>query len=216
MPHPVYQRIKQCGIIAVIRLDNLSAAVPLSQALVAGGVTIIEFTLTSPNAPAAIAEVKDILGDQCVVGAGSVITVEQVDEVRSAGAAFVVSPVKSQPVVEHCLAHSLPVMPGAYTPSEIQTAWEMGATAVKVFPARDLGPRYIKDVLAPLPHLQLIPTGGINASNAAAYIRAGVAAIGVGGSLVDGASIAAEDWDTIQARARALVEAVGEARTHAL
>lgn len=202
------ERITTEKIIAIVRLDDLSNAVELSQALIAGGVSVIEFTLTNPDAAQAIATVRDTLGDKVLVGAGSVITVEQVEQVANHGAQFVVSPVTKRDVIEACHKHDLPTMPGAYTPSEIQAAWEMGAAAVKVFPARALGTKYIKDVLAPLPHLRLIPTGGVGVNNIAEFIEAGVFAVGVGGALCDKKVIAAQDWDTLTSSAKQLVEAI--------
>lgn len=208
----ILHRIEQCGVVAVIRLDSLDQAVPLAKALIAGGVTVIEFTMTNPAAVQAIAAVRSACGDACLVGAGSVINAEMVNAVHGAGTAFVVSPTTSAPVIERSQHHNLPVMPGAYTPTEIQHAWELGADVVKVFPARGLGPKYIKDVLAPLPHLRLMPTGGISAENIGSYIKAGVIAAGVGGALVDATSVHTQDWDTITARAQALTQAVQQAR----
>lgn len=204
----ILEQIGASKIIAIIRLDDLSGAVELSQALLAGGVRVIEFTLTNPNAEQAIAMVRMALGDAVLIGAGSVITPEQVEQVANCGAQFVVSPVTKQSVIEACHQYDLPNMPGAYTPTEIQAAWEMGAAAVKVFPARGLGSKYIKDILAPLPHLRLIPTGGIGINNIAAFTNAGVFAVGVGGALCNKNAIAVHDWETIVSSARQLCEAI--------
>ena len=184
----ILKRIHDVGIVAIVRLDSLVHAVDLSRALVEGGVTTIEFTLTNSQATQAITEVKSALGDACLVGAGSVIDVKSVDAVHNTGAEFVVTPVMLPDVIERSQYHGLPVMPGAYTPTEIQTAWQLGASAVKVFPARDLGPTYIKDVLAPLPHLRLMPTGGISINNIGDYLRAGAFAVGVGNSRYNSAN----------------------------
>lgn len=204
----ILDSIAKNKIVAVIRLDDLSNAVPLSQALIDGGVNIIEFTLTNPEASLAIARVQDALGDKLSVGAGSVITAKQVKEVADCGAEFVISPVIKRDVIDSCHEYNLPTMPGAYTPTEIQSAWEMDVAAVKIFPARDLGASYIKDVLAPLPHLRLIPTGGISAANIAEFINAGVFAVGVGGALCDKNVIAAKDWASLSASANELREAI--------
>ncbi len=204
----ILEHVAKSKIIAVVRLDDLSDAVPLSEALLAGGVDIVEFTLTNPDAPRAIAEVRNILGDKVAVGAGSVITPEQVKQVADAGAQFVISPIVKADVVAACHEYNLPSMPGAYTPTEIQSAWEMDVAAVKVFPAAGLGTKYIKDVLAPLPHLRLIPTGGINAKNIADFIAAGVFAAGIGGALCNKAVIAAKDWKSLSASANELREAI--------
>ena len=204
----VIERIGQEKVIAIVRLDDLSSAVALSQALLAGGVTIIEFTLTNPDAPRAIANVCDALGDAVLVGAGSVVDKAQVQTVAEHGAQFVVSPVTKHEVIDACHQYNLPTMPGAYTPSEIQAAWELSVAAVKLFPARHLGATYIKDVLAPLPHLRLIPTGGISVDNLGEYIKAGVFAVGIGGALCDKQAIASKDWQSISSAAEALVKAL--------
>jgi len=203
----VLKWIKDNPIIAIVRLDDLSLSLELAKALCDGGVNTIEFTLTNPEATKAIVKVRHALGDSVCVGAGSVITPQQVTEVVNAGAQFVVSPVIKRDVIETCHSHNIPTIPGAYTPSEIQSAWEMGVAAVKVFPARNLGASYIKDVLAPLPHLRLIPTGGINVHNIASFKKAGVYAVGVGGALCDKRVIVHRDWQKISQSAEALVKA---------
>lgn len=205
-------QIQAAGIVAVIRLDDFSKAVPLTEALMAGGITAIEFTLTNPDAPNAIRAVRQAIPSGAMIGAGSVLTPEHVEEVVAAGAQFIVSPVMKPALITASKACNIISIIGAYTPTEIQTAWETGADAVKVFPARDLGPNYIKDVLAPLPHLRLIPTGGISPSNVGDYVRAGVFAIGAGGSLVDAKAIANDDWGKIRSAAQAFSDALKEAR----
>ncbi len=195
-------------IVAIIRLDDLSDAVDLTQALIAGGINTLEFTLTNPDATRAMSEVRDAVGDKALIGAGSVINVEQVKQVADAGAQFVVSPVTKADVIEACHQHNLPTMPGAYTPTEIQMAWEMDVAAVKVFPAGGLGAKYIKDVLAPLPHLRLMPTGGVKVSNIAEFLEMGAFVVGVGGALCDKQVIARKDWDTVANTARQFCEAI--------
>ena len=195
-------------IVAIIRLDDLSNAVDLTQALIAGGINTLEFTLTNPDATRAMSEVRDAVGDKALIGAGSVINVEQVKQVANAGAQFVVSPVTKADVIEACHQHNLPTMPGAYTPTEIQMAWEMDVAAVKIFPAGGLGAKYIKDVLAPLPHLRLMPTGGVKVSNIAEFLEMGAFAVGVGGALCDRQVIARKDWDKVANTARQFCEAI--------
>lgn len=204
----IIEHIATNKIIAIVRLDDLSEAVSLSKALLAGGVNIMEFTMTNANAPQAIAEVKDSLGDSIIIGAGSVITVDQVEQVAQHGAEFVISPVIKTDVIQACHEFNLPTMPGAYTPTEIQTAWEMDVAAVKVFPASRLGSSYIKDVLAPLPHLKLVPTGGISASNIAEYIKNGAFAVGVGSALCNQLTVASKDWKRLSESAQELCEAL--------
>lgn len=195
-------------IVAIIRLDDLSNAVDLTKALIAGGINILEFTLTNPEATHAMSEVRDAVGDKALIGAGSVINVEQVKQVADAGAQFVVSPVTKATAIEACHQHNLPTMPGAYTPTEIQLAWEMDVAAVKVFPAGGLGAKYIKDVLAPMPHLRLMPTGGVSVANIAEFLAMGAFAVGVGGALCDKQVIARKDWATVTNTARQFCEAI--------
>src|SRR5829696_422937 len=180
--------IEQDGAIAVVRLNDLSKAVPLTEALVAGGVRAVEFTFTNPTAGEAIAAASATLGSRALIGAGSVLDAETARVAILAGARL------------------------ALTPTEILTAWQAGATYVKVFPANLGGPRYLRDVLGPLPQLKLIPTGGVDVDNAGEFIRAGAVAVALGSNLVDARSVATDDWETITARAQAIVDAVARAR----
>lgn len=193
-------------IVAIVRLDDLSTARFITDALIEGGIRAIEFTLTNPDAPAAIAEMRSAVDDSAAIGAGSVITAEQVWNVADAGAQFVVSPVWKREVNTACHEAGLPFMPGAFTPSEIQQAWEWGASAVKVFPANHLGPRYFKDVLAPLPHLRLMPTGGVSLDNMREWLNHGAFALGVGSSLINNEAVADRDWARLRQNARRYVD----------
>jgi 2-dehydro-3-deoxyphosphogluconate aldolase/(4S)-4-hydroxy-2-oxoglutarate aldolase len=204
--------IETDGVIAVVRLDDLSRAAPLTEALVAGGVRAVEFTFTNPAAADAITAAREALGERALIGAGSVLDAETARIAILAGAAFVVTPTVSLPVIETCNRYGVATTIGALTPTEILTAWQAGATYVKVFPASLGGPRYLRDVRGPLPQVKLIPTGGVDAANAGDFIRAGAVAVALGGNLVDARSVADEDWDTITSRARAVVAAVAQAR----
>jgi len=204
--------IEEDGVVAVVRLDDLAAAVPLTEALVAGGVRAVEFTFTNPRAGQAIAAARDALGDRALIGAGSVLDAETARTAILAGAAYVVTPIVSLPAIALCQRYSIPTVIGALTPTEILTAWEAGASYVKVFPASLGGPGYFKDVLGPLPQVRLVPTGGVSVENAADFIRAGAAAVALGSNLVDATTVAAGDWGTITARARALIAAVAKGR----
>jgi 2-dehydro-3-deoxyphosphogluconate aldolase/(4S)-4-hydroxy-2-oxoglutarate aldolase len=212
MGEDVGTAIERDGVVGIVRLDDLSGAVALADALGRGGVRAVEFTFTNPSAGRAIEEVHAALGDSVLVGAGSVLDSETARAAILAGAQFVVTPVVSLPVIACCNRYGVPTVIGAYTPTEILTAWEAGATFVKVFPASAGGPRYLKDVRGPLPQVKLIPTGGVGAENAADFIRAGASAVAVGGSLVDTALVATGRWDDLEARARVLVETVRSAR----
>ena len=199
-------------MIAVVRLDDLSKAVPLTEALVAGGVRAVEFTFTNPAAGEAIAAASAALGSRALIGAGSVLDAETARVAILAGARFVVTPTVSLATIELCNRYGVATTIGALTPTEILTAWQAGATFVKVFPANLGGPRYLRDVLGPLPQLKLIPTGGVEVDNAGEFIRAGAVAVALGSNLVDGRSVATEDWETITARAQAIVDAVERGR----
>ena len=193
-------------LVAIVRLDNLAIAKDLTSALTDGGIRAIEFTLTNPDAVATIAEIRQHFGDHVAIGAGSVITAEQVWAVADAGAQFVVSPVWKREVNSACREVDLPFMPGAFTPTEILKAWEWGASAVKVFPANHLGRRYIKDVLAPLPQLRLMPTGGVNLDNMREFLDCGAFALGVGSSLINNEAVAHRDWERLRDNARRYVD----------
>lgn len=198
--------IAQNRLVAIVRLDDLSIASDLSRALIDGGIRAIEFTLTNSDAVAAISEIRQLAGDAIAIGAGSVISAEQVWAVADAGAQFVVSPVWKREVSSACQELDLPFMPGAFTPTEILRAWEWGASVVKVFPANHLGRRYIKDVLAPLPQLRLMPTGGVNADNMREFLDYGAFALGVGSSLINNEAVADRDWEALQSNARRYVD----------
>jgi 2-dehydro-3-deoxyphosphogluconate aldolase/(4S)-4-hydroxy-2-oxoglutarate aldolase len=184
--------------------------------LLAGGVTALEFTLTNPAALAAIAEVKAALADfaegRAVIGAGTVLDATAAQASVKAGAQFIVSPHSDFETIATCRQLEVPCMPGALTPTEIVAAWNAGASVVKVFPARAFGPAYLKDVLAPLPHLKLMPTGGVDLENIGSYLKNGAFAVGLGSNLVDERLIAARDWAGLAAKASAFVEAVRAAR----
>jgi 2-dehydro-3-deoxyphosphogluconate aldolase/(4S)-4-hydroxy-2-oxoglutarate aldolase len=210
--NPAPSFIEQDGVVAVVRLDDLSRAVPLTEALVAGGVRAVEFTFTNPDAAAAITAAREGLGGRALIGAGSVLDAETARVAILAGAAFVVTPTVSLPVIEICNRYGVATVIGALTPTEILTAWQAGATYVKVFPASLGGPRYLRDVRGPLPQVKLIPTGGVDAANAGEFIRAGAVAVALGSNLVDARSVANDDWPTITERAQAIVAAVANAR----
>ncbi len=206
------QRIEACGIIAIIRANSSNQLIKAAGAIHAGGINVIEVTMTTPNALQVIEDVAAAYGDEVLVGAGSVLDAETARMVMLAGAEFIVSPVTKSDVIDVCNRYGKTVIPGAFTPTEILSAWEAGADVVKVFPSGGAGPGYIKDVSAPLPHIPLVPTGGINAQNAANFIAAGATALGVGSALVDNKYVEAGAFDVLIERARSLVAAVQAAR----
>lgn len=207
--------IGAAGVVAIVRLDDLSAAEPLTEALIRAEIGAIEFTFTNRQAAKVIERVRDALGDKIAIGAGTVLDAETGRTAILAGAEFLVTPTLSLPVIELANRYSVPTIIGAFTPTEILTAWQAGATYVKVFPATAVGPRYLKDVRGPLPRVRLVPTGGVGPDNAAAFIRAGAAAIAVGSSLVDAKTVGEGRWEVIEARARQLLAVVRDARAGA-
>lgn len=207
--------IAAAGVVAIVRLDDLSAAEPLTEALIRAGIGAIEFTFTNREAAKVIERVRDALGDQIAVGAGTVLDAETGRTAILAGAEFLVTPTLSLPVIELANRYAIPTVIGSFTPTEILTAWQAGASYVKVFPATAVGPQYLKDVRGPLPQVRLIPTGGVSAENAAAFIQAGAAAIAVGSSLVDAKSVREGNWVEIERRATNLLSVVRDARAGA-
>jgi 2-dehydro-3-deoxyphosphogluconate aldolase/(4S)-4-hydroxy-2-oxoglutarate aldolase len=201
------------GAVAVVRLPDASRAAAVADALAAGGVTAVEMTFTTAGALEAIAAMRRTAGDTLLVGAGTVLDADTARRAIEAGATYVVSPVFRAAVVEEAHRQGVPAMPGAYTPTEILTAHEAGADVVKVFPADSLGPSYIRGVRAAMPFLRLMPTGGVTPDNVGEWLAAGAVAVGLGSALVDPKLVAAGDYATITARARAITTAVAAART---
>jgi len=204
----VLERILDSKIIAVVRLETSAQLVQVAQALRVGGVEAIEFTMTTPHALSTIEEAGRTFGEDVVLGAGTVLDAETARLAILAGARFLVSPTLSRETVETCHRYDAVSIPGALTPTEILTAWEWGADLVKVFPARLGGPKYIGDLLAPLPQVRLVPTGGVGPANAGEFIRAGAKAVAVGAALVSTDVVAEGDFDLLTERAQQLVAAV--------
>lgn len=207
--------IEQSHVVAVVRLDDLSKAVDLTRALVAGGVTAVEFTFTNPQAANVISEVRRSVGSDAFVGAGTVLDPETARIAILAGAEYIVTPSFRPETITMCRRYSIPSVIGAFTPTEILSAWEAGADYIKVHPASLGGPKYFKDVLAPFPHIKLIPSGGVTLDNAADFIRAGAVAVALGSALVDPKAIEAGDWKSVTDRARRLFDAVDAAKREA-
>jgi 2-dehydro-3-deoxyphosphogluconate aldolase/(4S)-4-hydroxy-2-oxoglutarate aldolase len=194
------------GIVAIIRTDRPEQVIPVTEALLAGGIVAVEITLTVPNALEAIRQAVQRFGQQAVIGAGTVLDARAAEAVIQAGAEYVVTPITRVQIVSVAHAADRPVMLGAYTPTEAQTAYEAGADFIKLFPADTLGPGYIKALRAPLPHLRIVPTGGVDLNTAADFLRAGCAALGVGSALVSADLVKRSDWAELTRRSRAFVE----------
>ena len=205
----VIKQIKDTGVIPVVRASSADEAMRAIDAIREGGISILEITMTVPGAVALIEQVAKMYGDVATVGAGTVLDSETATACISAGAKFVVSPALNLDTIACCQRHDVAVMPGALTPTEVVHAWNAGADFVKVFPAGAVGgPSYLKALKAPLPQIELVPTGGVSLKTAADFIKAGAAALGVGSDLVDVKAQPA----TITERARQFVEIVRQAR----
>jgi 2-dehydro-3-deoxyphosphogluconate aldolase / (4S)-4-hydroxy-2-oxoglutarate aldolase len=213
----ILQRIREIGVIPVVRASSAEEAIQVVEAINAGGVPLLEITMTVPGAVAVIEQLAKRFGDQAIVGAGTVLDPESAKACIGAGARFIVSPALNLDTIRYCREHDVPIMPGALTPTEVLTAWNAGADMVKVFPAGAVGgASYLKSLKAPLPQIELVPTGGVTLATAADFIRAGAAAIGVGADLVDVKAIRAGQPEKVTAAARAYVEAVRAARSEAV
>lgn len=200
------------GVIAIIRIRRAEQVIPLAEALLAGGVIAIEVTMTTPDAIACIQELDQKLGQRAVIGVGTVIDLATCQAAMAAGAQFVVSPICRPELARAAQAAQRPVILGAYTPTEAQLAHEAGADFIKLFPADTLGPAYIKALRAPLPHLRIVPTGGVNVANVAQFFQAGCAAVGVGSALISKPALEKNDWPELTRRAAEFVQAARAGR----
>jgi len=209
----VLARIREVGLLPVVRAQSADEAALAIDAIRAGGVPILEITMTVPGAVGLIESLSRRFKDDALVGAGTVLDAETARAVILAGARFVVSPSLSLETIALCQRYGIPVFPGALTPTEVVTAWQAGADMVKVFPAGNLGgASYIKALKAPLPQVELIPTGGVSLKTAADFIKAGASALGVGADLVDLTAVREGRAAELSERARQFVEIVRQAR----
>lgn len=202
------QRVLDHKIVAVIRAENGDLLVDVAESLLAGGVEVMEVTFTVPRATRVLEKVADRIGSRILLGAGTVLDSETCRAAILAGAEFIVSPAVNIEVIELCKRYSKPVMPGALTPTEVITAWQAGADIVKIFPSEITGPKYLKALHGPLPHIRLMPTGGVNLDTAAEFLRCGACALGIGSSLVDPKVVASGDLKKIESLARQYVQIV--------
>ena len=205
--------IHEAGVVAIMRAKSSDQLLAAAAAILEGGVRAIEVTMTTPNALEVINQATTRLGDNVLFGAGSVLDSETARAAILAGAQFIVCPTLNLGTIETCKRYSIPVVPGAYTPTEILTAWQAGATMVKVFPASIGGPGYIKAVKAPLPQVKLSAVGGVDLDNMADFIRAGCEGVGVGSDLVNQKLLDAKDFREITERARRFREEYHKGRS---
>lgn len=206
------QRVLDQVIVAVIRADSGEALLDVAHSLLAGGVEVMEVTFTVPRAAQVLEQVASKLGNRILLGAGTVLDAETCRTAILSGAEFIVSPSLHLDVIQTCRRYGKLVMPGAFTPTEVITAWQAGADIVKVFPSEITGPRYLRALHGPLPQVRLMPTGGVNLETAAEFLRCGACALGVGSSLVDPKVVAAGDLKKIENLARQYVQIVREFR----
>src|SRR5213593_54042 len=206
------RQVLDCGIVAVVRSQDSQQLVDVVRALADGGVTVAEITMTVPGALDVVGEVRQALGDRVLLGAGTILDPETARAALLAGAEYIVSPTLNLDVIKLCQRYDKLVMPGAFTPTEILTAWEAGADIVKVFPADVVGPAYFKALRGPLPQIRLMPTGGVDLTTAAAFLKAGACCLGIGGQLVDPKAVAAGDFARIRDLARQYAAIVKQVR----
>lgn len=209
----ILDHISASGVVAVVRMSDSQKLIRIVDAIREGGVSAIEITMTTPNALTLIEEVSGSMGDSIELGVGSVLDVETGRRAIAAGARYIVSPIFKPGIITLAHEHGLPAMPGAFTPTEIQAATEAGADIVKVFPADIVGMPFFKAVLAPMPHLKLMPTGGVSLTNAGDWIRAGAVAVGVGSALLDKRAIAEGNYAALTENARILKRSVEAGRS---
>jgi 2-dehydro-3-deoxyphosphogluconate aldolase / (4S)-4-hydroxy-2-oxoglutarate aldolase len=206
-------RIHSSGIVAVIRAPSGDRLADVAEALLAGGVDVMEITFTVPKAHQVLEQVADRLAGKILLGAGTVLDTETARVALLSGAEFIVSPTVNLDVIRLCRRYDKLVLPGAFTPTEVLTAWEAGADIVKIFPSDVTGPQHLKALAGPLPQVRMMPTGGVNLQTATAFLQAGAYALGAGGALVDPQLVADGDLRSIENRARQFVEIVRQFRS---
>ncbi len=209
----IVSSILEIGIIPIIRVNSEEAAIKSIEAVYEGGIRSAEITMTTPGAIRALEKLADAFGDKMILGAGTVLDPETARATILAGARFLVTPALKVATIEMARRYSTVICPGALTPTEILTAWEAGADFVKVFPCSNMGgAKYIKAVKAPLPHVEMIPTGGVNLDTIADFLKAGASAVAVGSELIDNETIKAGKYEVFTERAKLFLAAVKAAR----
>lgn len=206
------QRVLEGGIVAIIRASSGEQLVNVARALYEGGIDVIEVTFTVPGVLDILSAVRRELGDRILLGAGTVLDPESARAALLAGAEFIVSPSVNVDVIRLCRRYDKVVMPGAFTPTEVVTAWEAGADIVKVFPADVAGPAYLKALHGPLPQVRLLPTGGVDLTTLPAFLKAGACAVGLGSALVEKQAAESGDVDRIRSLAEQYVSLVRKTR----
>jgi 2-dehydro-3-deoxyphosphogluconate aldolase/(4S)-4-hydroxy-2-oxoglutarate aldolase len=206
------RRVLECGLVAVVRSPDSQQLVEVTRALADGGVTVAEITMTVPDALDVVRQVRRALGDRVLLGAGTILDAETARAALLAGAEYLVAPTVNFEVIRLCQRYDKLVMPGAFTPTEILGAWEAGADVIKVFPAEVVGPAFFRAVRGPLPQVRLMPTGGVDLTTAADFLRAGACCLGVGSQLVEPKAVAEGNFDRIRDLARRYAAIVQQTR----
>jgi len=212
--HQVFTTLVEGGVVPIVRVDQPETALHIADAILKGGIACLEVTLTVPGALSVIERLAGQYGNDFAIGAGTVLDPESARMAINAGACFIVSPNTRTETLALCQRYGIVSCPGALTPTEVVTAWEQGGDLIKVFPCDNVGgASYIKALKAPLPQIDLVPTGGVTLENAATFIKAGATAVAVGSSLMDKKSIVEHNWAAIADTAKRFVVAVQEARS---
>lgn len=207
----ILEEILKRKSVAVIRLKEADKLKKVIEALALGGVSVAEVTMTVPNAIGLIKQVTQELSEDIIVGVGSVLNAETAKQAIEAGAKYVVSPIFKKEIIDMAHEYDVPAMPGCFTPTEVLTAYEYGADVVKVFPADVLGMAFFKGILAPMPHLKLMPTGGVSLTNAGDWIKAGAVAVGIGSALLDKEAIDSENYFKLTENAKLITQSINNA-----
>jgi len=206
----ILQEILNRKAVAVLRVKEEHKLQNVIEAIYAGGISVAEITMTVPNAIQLISKMNSILDKNIIIGVGSILDSKTAEDAIKAGAKYVVSPVFKKEVIETAHKFEVPVMPGCFTPTEIQTAFEAGADIVKVFPADIVGIDFFKAVLAPMPHLKLMPTGGVSLTNAGDWLKAGACAVGIGSSLLDKKAIQENNFSKLTENAQTIMKSISD------
>ena len=208
----IVAKITELKAVAVIRMEDPSKLIKVAEAIHAGGVKAIEITMTVPNAIEMIALASKEIGDKVLIGVGSILTPEMAQKAIDAGAQYVVSPIFKKEIIEKSHQNNIPAMPGTFTPTEAQLAYEAGADIIKLFPADVLGMAFIKGIKAPMPHLKVMPTGGVTLTNAGEWLQAGACAVGVGSALIDKEAIKNENYTVLTENAKKIMESINSVK----
>jgi 2-dehydro-3-deoxyphosphogluconate aldolase/(4S)-4-hydroxy-2-oxoglutarate aldolase len=207
----IVEEIVKRKAVAVLRIKEPGKLKKVIEALYAGGMSVAEITMTVPNAIQLIEKMSNELDKNIIIGVGSVLNSKTAEDAINAGAKYVVSPIFKKEIIDIAHKYNVPAMPGCFTPTEIQTAFEAGADIIKIFPADVLGMDFFKGILAPMPHLKLMPTGGVTLTNAGDWLKAGACAVGVGSALLDKEAIEKENYSKLTENAKIIMDNIFEA-----